>query len=100
MIPHKLANKLLGAFFAIGGNRRWSQLGARPEREFRPRHVVRELQEQAQARRVIRQAKRLGWKCEFDATYYRAPQLPDYGAAFVKSWNGRLGAVLSQLEAI
>lgn len=74
----KIASALLSAFFTIGGNRRYAQLGSVRERP--PRAIQHLLRERASERRSRRQDKRLAWKCEYDATYYRASQLPGWTA--------------------
>lgn len=72
-----LAERFLQALFLVGKQRWHSQLGYR---ERAPRHIQRELQERAKARRSARQAKRLAWQAEYNATYYRATQLPGWFA--------------------
>lgn len=67
-----LAEKMLQAFFFVGGRRRHAQL-VKPRKR---RNLYQESR--AESIRARRKARNLQWRAVYDLTYYRAPQLPGF----------------------
>lgn len=89
-----LVDKLLQAFFYIGGSRRAAHRTAQANRP--PRHIQQDLMWAAEERRKRRRAKRLHWQLEYETTYYNATRVLTGNG----DWNNSLGGFLQHVEKV